>query len=63
MNLDTFEKANFYANMSFLAVFVVAATTLLVRFRFRLENSTYFVILSYFFTIGPRVLLQEEQLY
>ena len=63
MNIDILEIVNFYANMAFLSLTLLASLALLIKFNFRLEKSAYFVILSYIFTIGPRLLMRNNGLY
>jgi hypothetical protein len=58
MNTELLEDVNFYANAVFLSLTVLASLALLIVFRFRLEKSAYFVIFSYIFTIGPRLLMR-----
>ena len=47
----------------FFSLTLLASLALIIKFRFKLEKSSYFVILSYFFTIGPRVFLILRELY
>jgi hypothetical protein len=57
MDIDNFEKANSYANICFLGISLALTLAFLIRFRFKAEKSAYIIILSYIFTIGPRVFL------
>jgi hypothetical protein len=63
MDIEGFEKWNSYANLCFFSISLFLSLLYLIRFRFKVEKSSYIIMLSYLFTIGPRVLLTQNHLY
>ena len=58
MNIEALEEVNFYANTVFFSITLLTSLALLIKFRFRLEKSAYFMIISYLLTIGLRLLMR-----